>query len=204
MALKSNTNRDFFEVTLNRRTIYTLDKHITVPEARIQEIVEFGVKHCPSSFNSQSSRAIILFGENHNQLWAKCRSVLQGMVSEEQFKATGPRIDGFYNAAGTILWFEDQDVVKGMQEQYKSYADKFPQWSGHSSGMVQFYAWAALEDEGLGCNLQHYQPLIDEFVQTTFGAPKSWALQSQMVFGNPTAKPGDKTFTPIEDRVKVF
>jgi len=196
--------KDFFATVLNRRTIYTLNKNITVSNARIREIVEFAVKHIPSSFNSQSSRTIILFGAHHDKFWAKTKDVLKAMVSEEQFKATGPRIDGFAAGAGTILFFEDQDVVRGMQEKFATYADKFPIYAGHTSGMVQFFCWAALENEGLGCNLQHYNPLVDEFVQQEWHAPKSWALQAQMVFGHPTAGPGEKTFTPIENRVKAF
>jgi predicted oxidoreductase (fatty acid repression mutant protein) len=34
--------------------------------------------------------------------------------------------------------------------------------------------------------------------------PESWLLESQLVFGTPVAPPGEKTFNPIEDRVKVY
>lgn len=48
-----------------------------------------------------------------------------------------------------------------MQSNYAAYADKFPGWATQSDAMTQFAVWTALEAEGLGCNLQHYCPLID-------------------------------------------
>ena len=64
--------------------------------------------------------------------------------------------------------------------------------------------WVALQSEGLGANLQHYSPLIDEQVAKTWNLPASWKLDAQLVFGTPTSEPGEKAFAPIEDRFKVF
>ena len=64
--------------------------------------------------------------------------------------------------------------------------------------------WTALEAEGLGVNLQHYNPLMDVRLQTEFSVPETWSLKSQMVFGKPTGGPKEKTFDPIEERVKYF
>jgi hypothetical protein len=41
-----------------------------------------------------------------------------------------------------------------MQEAFPLYADRFPEFSAHASGMHQFVAWTALEAEGFGANLQ--------------------------------------------------
>jgi predicted oxidoreductase (fatty acid repression mutant protein) len=48
----------------------------------------------------------------------------------------------------------DQTGVKALQEAFPPYADKFPIFSEHASGMNQFVAWTALEAEGFGANLQ--------------------------------------------------
>lgn len=66
--------------------------------------------------------------------------------------------------------------------------------------------WTALEAEGLGCSLQHYNPLIDLRVQTEWNVPTTWNMKSQLVFGKPTpgASLRDKTFNPLEDRIKVY
>lgn len=111
---------------------------------------------------------------------------------------------GFRSGYGTILFFEDDAVIKSLQEQFELYKDNFPIWSQQSSGMLQFAIWTALELEGLGASLQHYNPLIDEAVKAEWNIPESWRLIAQMPFGNPTAEPGEKDFQPIEERVKVF
>jgi len=61
-----------------------------------------------------------------------------------------------------------------------------------------------LEAEGMGCNIQHYNPLINESVSKEWNIPAGWALKGQMVFGKPTEMPGPKQFQPAEERYKVF
>lgn len=76
--------------------------------------------------------------------------------------------------------------------------------SEHTSGMHQYTLWVALEAEGLGVNLQHYNPSIDTRLETMYDVPPTWGLKAQMVFGKPTAPPKEKTFTSVEERVKYF
>ena len=103
-----------------------------------------------------------------------------------------------------MLWFEDQTVVQGLQAGFPLYADQFPIWSEHSSGMTQYVAWTALEAEGFGANLQHYSNLVEKQVQETWNVPATWSLKSQLIFGTAVGGAGDKTFAPLEDRVKVY
>lgn len=42
--------------------------------------------------------------------------------------------------------------------------------------MTQFAIWTALEAEGLGANLQHYNPIVDQKVTATWDVPASWEL----------------------------
>lgn len=73
--------------------------------------------------------------------------------------------------------------------------------------MHQYVLWTALELEGLGVNLQHYNPPIDPRLQTEYNIPDTWTLKAQMVFGKPTAPAGEKSFAnphAVEERVKVF
>jgi predicted oxidoreductase (fatty acid repression mutant protein) len=72
----------------------------------------------------------------------------------------------------------------------------------HTSGMHQLVTWTALEAEGFGANLQHYNPLIDGKVALTFNVPKSWKLRAQLVFGAPdSGTPAPKEKKPVEDRM---
>jgi hypothetical protein len=83
-----------------------------------------------------------------------------------------------------------------MQKKFPNFADKFPSWATESNAMHQYAIWVALQLEGLGCNLQHYNPLINAKVQSTWGLPDSWELKAQMVLGTATASPKTKTFLP--------
>lgn len=58
-----------------------------------------------------------------------------------------------------------------------------------------------LEAEGLGCNLQHYNPMIDARVAEQWNIPTEWSLKAQMVFGKPAGPPREKEFEPVENRV---
>lgn len=188
----------------NRRTYYPLTKDLPITPARIQEIVNESTLHTPSSFNSQSNRLVVLFGDEHNKLWDITTATLKKIVPEAQWEHSAQRMAMFKAAAGTILFFDDQSVVEGMQNKFAAYADKFPLFASQSLAMQQFILWTALEAEGLGANLQHYSPLIDEEVAATWKLPTSWKLNAQLVFGGKGAEATSKEFAPLEDRVKVF
>ncbi|KAK0674056.1 Nitroreductase-like protein [Cercophora samala] len=194
----------FLSYVKARRTIYTLNKDLPVPTDRVQEIVKEALLHVPSSFNSQSNRVLVLLGAEHDKFWDLTTSILKSIVPEASFASTAARMAGFKAGAGTVLFFEDQDVVKGMQEKFALYADRFDPWAGHSSAMLQFAVWTALEAEGLGANLQHYNPLVDEKVQQEWSVPATWKLSAQLVFGGRAGEAGDKTFEPLETKYKVF
>ena len=68
----------------------------------------------------------------------------------------------------------------------------------------QILVWVALEDEGFGASLQHYNPLIDSAIEEEWGIDPNWKLIAQMPFGIPSAEPGEKSCLNVEDRVKVF
>lgn len=198
-------NRDFKEALKNRRTYYHINNHAPISDEKIEEIISTAVKHVPSAFNSQSSRVVLLLGENHKKLWEITKDELKKKVPAEAFGKTEEKIDGSFAAGyGTILFFEDTDIVKGLQNAFHSYADRFPVWSQQTSAMHQFAIWTMLEDEGFGVSLQHYNPLIDENVKSTWNIPASWELVAQMPFGTPVSEPNEKEYKPLESRFLVF
>jgi predicted oxidoreductase (fatty acid repression mutant protein) len=188
----------------HRRSIYGIGKGKVVSEERIQDIVGDAVLHTPSAFNSQSSRALVLFGKHHDRLWEITTEALRKIVPADGFESTQQRMDSFAAGYGTVLFFEDETVVEGLQKQFPTYKDNFPLWSLQSNGMLQYVVWTALELEGLGCSLQHYNPLIDDEVRKEWNVPAEWKLLAQMPFGEPTQQPGDKSFEPLEKRMKVL
>lgn len=197
-------SKDFYTAIKERRTFYGIGKEATISDDRIIEIINEAVKYAPSAFNSQSSRVLVLLGDNHDKLWDITKEVLRKIVPVEQFAGTEAKINSFKNGYGSVLFFEDNNVVKGLQEKFPLYKDKFPTWAQQSNGMLQYVVWSALEVEGFGVSLQHYNPLIDEEVKKQWSVEDSWKLISQMPFGKPIAPPNEKVFQPLEERVKIF
>lgn len=196
--------KDFYTAVEGRRSIYAISNEQVISDEKLHEIINHAVKHTPSAFNSQTARVVVLLGDHHKKLWSMTTDALKAIVPADNFESTQQKMDMFGAGYGTVLFFEDEDVVKGLQEQFALYADNFPIWSQQSSGMHQFVVWTALELEGYGATLQHYNPLIDDAVKAEWSIPANWKLIAQMPFGKPVAPAGVKEFKPLEDRVKYF
>ncbi|MFT8392199.1 MAG: nitroreductase family protein [Sporolactobacillus sp.] len=198
----------FLQAAANRRSIYALDKHTAVSNEVIVATIKKAVELAPSAFNSQSARAIVLFAAEHEKLWGEAgiaeKAIRAVLPAGQSFEGTAQKLASFNAAAGTVLFFEDTDIVTNLQKQFPLYADNFPVWSEQSSGIAQYAVWTALSEIGLGASLQHYNPLIDEGIQTAFALPANWKLRAQMPFGNISAPAGEKEVQPIDERVRVF
>lgn len=197
--------RSFEEAMEHRRSYYTIGSDSPVLDEEIVHVVRQAVKHVPSAFNSQSTRVVLLLGEEHKKLWSIVKETLRKIVPVDAFAATEAKIDGcFASGHGSIMYFEDTSVVKKLQNAFPAYQDRFPTWSQHTSAMHQFAIWTMLEDLGLGASLQHYNPLIDGEVRLTWKLPEEWELIAQMPFGTPTGEPGAKEFQDLSERFKIF
>lgn len=194
----------FLEQMQKRRSIYAIGKNVTQTPQQLEQIIKTAVKHSPSAFNSQSSRAVILFDNAHHQFWQLVRDALKAVVPADAFAATNSKIDSFANGFGTVLFYEDQDVVKGLQEQFPLYADNFPIWSEHASAIAQFAVWTALSEANVGASLQHYNPLVDDAAAAAFAIPSNWKLRAQLVFGSIESPAAEKTFVDEAVQIKTF
>lgn len=196
--------KGFITAIKNRRSFYSLSKESTIPDEKIEEILRTSLLYAPSAMNSQSTRIVLLLDKNHDKFWDMLLDIMRGMLSKERFPSTEAKLNGFKNSYGTILFFEDQNVVKSLQERYPLYADNFPKWSQQAAAINEFIIWTALEDEGMGASLQHYNELIQSAVIKEWHLPESWLLNAQMPFGKPVEGPGEKTSEPIDLRLKIF
>ncbi|NCC57197.1 MAG: nitroreductase family protein [Synergistales bacterium] len=196
--------KDFFTAVKDRRTYYSISKASPVSDERIREIVEFAVKHVPSPFNCQSGRAVLLLGPSSDEFWSIVKESLRKIVPADKFAPTEEKINGFGAGYGTVLFFEDKGPIRELQERFPTYAEHFPVWSDHSSGMLQYIVWTGLESEGFGASLQHYAPVVDDEVRKRWDIPADWRLIAQMPFGVPVSGPGEKEFLPLEDRVRIY
>ncbi|MDP2843713.1 MAG: nitroreductase family protein, partial [Acetobacterium sp.] len=152
----------------------------------------------------QSQRVAVLFGEKHLEFWAIVMETLRKKVLADEFRSTENRINSFAAGCGTLLFYDDNSVTKGLMERFLPYRDRIPDWAEQANGMLQFAIWTQLSAAGLGASLQHYNPIIDNEVRTTFLIPSDWRLIAQMPFGVPTEEPITKDFEPIERRVIVI
>jgi len=194
----------FLDAVKARRTYYQLTAESPIPDSKIHELVNQAVLHVPSSFNSQSTRVVVLLAAEHRKLWTDIvKPAVKAVAPAEAWPASETKLDGFNAGYGTVLFYEEPKVVAALQEKFPLYSDKFPQWSEQTNAMHQFAIWTALELEGFGANLQHYNPLIDQQISAAWNVPATWSLKGQLVFGTPAGKPSDKQFQPLEERVFV-
>ena len=197
--------RNLKEALKHRRSYYAIGNQTTLPDDAIEEILDFAALHIPSAFNSQSTRMVLLLKEHHQKLWDIVKNTLKSSITAAAYTTTEAKINKSFAAGyGTVLFFEDRNIIANLQKAFPLYHEKFPLWSQQTSAMHQLSVWTMLEDAGFGASLQHYNPLIDEQVITTWKLPENWELVAQMPFGLPLEPPGKKEFKPLCDRVRVF
>ena len=177
-----------------RRTYYNLNKNLPVSKSEVKKVIEEITELIPDAFNMKSARVLVVMDKKQDELWDRIFDTFEGKVPRE-------KIDGFKAAAGTILYFYDEEVVGALQEKFPTYADNFPVWANQANGMLQINIWTCLRELGIGANLQHYNPVIDRLVQEMFEIPKSWKLIAQMPFGGIVTEPDPKEKENIADRV---
>ena len=136
----------------NRRSIYAIGNELPISEEEVTALIKAAVKASPSSFNSQTSRVVILMDDAHQKLWNIVEKTLEPLTPAEAFPNTQAKLASFAAGKGTILFFEDMDVVRSLQEQFALYAENFPIWSDQSTGIAQHAVWVALAEANIGAN----------------------------------------------------
>ena len=156
----------FTDLQTKRRSIYALGKDVELSNQELIDTIQGAVLNTPTAFNSQTSRVVILLDEESDAFWNEIAySELEKVTPAEAFEGTKERLKGFAQAKGTILFYEDQDVVKGLQEQFPLYADNFPIWSEQGHGIALYATWLALAEKNIGMNVQHYNLLMPNWLK---------------------------------------
>jgi nitroreductase len=92
----------FADAVKSRRSYYQLNKKAPISDDKIERLVKDAVLHAPSSFNSQSSRLVVLLKDEHDKFWEFVKEVLKPQVPAEQFEGTVQKLDGFKAGYGTV------------------------------------------------------------------------------------------------------
>ena len=108
-----------YEGLRKRRSYYQLNKELPVSEDALRALIEETTELVPDAFNMKSARVAVALGEKQDELWDRIYEAFQGKVARE-------KIDGFKAAAGTVLYFYEENTVKALQEKFPLYADNFP------------------------------------------------------------------------------
>ncbi|KAI0437261.1 nitroreductase [Xylaria telfairii] len=190
------------EAIKNRRSLHKLSDDIKVSDSRIEQILHDAVLHSPSPFNCQSGRVVLLVKEEHKKFWDIAFEVAKATVAPPIFAAAyEPRIKLFRASYGSILFYDDPAALQEMVEKRPMLKDLLPQWVEHATGMLQYAVWTMLTAEGLGCNLQHYNPMVNARASEQWNIPATWVLKGQMVFGTPAGPLIEKHVEPAEKRI---
>lgn len=196
----------FIQAIGKRRSIYALGKSLPIPKEKVVELVKATVRQCPSSFNVQSARIVILYGADHDKVWDIVNAAFKRIgLPDEQYAASEQKVNGCFKAgAGTVLFYEDGAAIEQQQKDFPTYATAFPAFSEHSSAIAQYAVWTMLAQENIGASLQHYNQLIESDLRDAFDIPAEWKLIAQMPFGSINAPAGEKTHLPDEKRFRVI
>ncbi|MCD7131971.1 nitroreductase family protein [Limosilactobacillus balticus] len=198
-------NSQFNSLTTNRRSIYALGDNLSQTPEEIFDLVKQTIKNSPTAFNSQTVRAVVLFGKSSDKVWKIVEDALRKIAkSPDTFEKTKAKIDSFKAGYGTILYFTDTAIVHQLENDYPSYAANFANWAEQGLGGAQQAVWTALAEQGIGASLQHYNPLIDDAIHQTFNLPADWQLRAEMPFGSIEAPAGEKAHLDDEEMFKLI
>ncbi|MDL2252603.1 nitroreductase family protein [Ruminococcaceae bacterium OttesenSCG-928-I18] len=195
---------EFLEAVRKRQSIRVLGKPIAIDDRELVRLLGELIMNLPTANNMQSTRMVLLLGEEHNKLWDIVLETLKKQPGSNIGERTEKKLAGFKAGHGSILFFDDEAVTREYMQKYPLYTDQFPLWALQQNGMLQFAVWTALADKEIGASLQHYNPLINEAVKQAWNLPEPWELYSQMPFGQRAETPGEKKFEPLEKRLFLF
>lgn len=102
------------------------------------------------------------------------------------------------------MFFKYNFVVESLQSQFALYKDNFPVLAHQTGCMLQFIILSSFEIEDFVATPQNYTELIEDKAKEQRSISNNWKPVVQMPFGKPIAKPDEKQFHTIEDRVKIY
>ena len=92
----ASTLETFQNAIETRRSIYSLEKEISISDKEVEDIIEHAIKHVPSSFNSQSTRIVLLLNDKNEKFWENTKAILkETMGPDRDFEPTRQKIDNF-------------------------------------------------------------------------------------------------------------
>jgi uncharacterized protein len=98
-AIKQMT---FLEAIQARRSIYSITNTSPIPDERIEEIIKIALLNAPSTFNSQTTRIILLLKSEHEKFWDIALENVGAIADGPAVAYMEQRIAGFRAGYGTV------------------------------------------------------------------------------------------------------
>lgn len=187
-----------------RRSIYALGHTRIVTDFCLEDTLKDCLKNCPTPFNAQSAKLVLLLNKNHLDFWNLVLQKVTAAAPIGKKESVKQKINSFAVAYGTILFFEDLSVLEQLQKDFPLYQKNMHDWTYEANGMLQYMIWQALAENEIGASLQHYNELIEDDVKKMLSLPDNWKILAQMPFGSIEKTPAEKTFLPLENRLMIF
>ncbi|MDE1549264.1 nitroreductase family protein [Jeotgalibaca caeni] len=191
----------FTDLVKSRRTRYAIGNNTDLSKEEIVARIREVAREVPTASNSQTTRLVVVFGEENARLWDHILDVQKDVLQGEMWDMMSGVMQGAKGAVGTVLFFEDLDAVAKMpaegarEEAYKQ----------NNNANSQYAIWLALTELGLGASLQHmnigHEQGFDKSVLEMFNLPENYEMIAQMPFGSIEGDAFPKEY--IEDEVRV-
>lgn len=187
-----------------RRTSYALGKNTDFSQEEIVTAIRDTIKNVPSAFNSQTTRAVVIFDEANKKFWQHIYDVQKDVLPEQMWEMMSGVMEGARdNAIGTVLFFEDRDAIEVMPANDERKAT----YKEHNAAIAQYSVWLRLTEMDLGGSLQHlnvgYDQGFDKATREMFDLPDSFEMIAQMPFGSIEAPAGEKDHIDTNTQVQV-
>lgn len=194
------------ELMKRRHSEYALAPEWVAPQEEVEEVLTNVLQLIPTHFNSQPVRIVLLTGEAHKRHWKLIEEILIDQIGEDEYnKSTRGKIENsFASGIGTVVFFDDTPVTKGMMEQFPAYAHNFPKWAQQVQGSHQYGVWLGLTTLGFGASLQHYNGMADNKIKEQISVPQDWEFIAHMPFGKVLEPSQSKDKKPLSETLKVI
>ncbi|MGP6138610.1 MULTISPECIES: nitroreductase family protein [unclassified Jeotgalibaca] len=194
----------FTELAKSRRTQYAIGNNTELTKEEITARLRAVAKEVPTAFNSQTSRLVVVFGEDNEKLWGHILDVQKDVLQGEMWDMMSGVMQGAKGAVGTVLFFEDLDAVAAMPVQ----GARGEAYKQNNNANLQYATWLALTELGLGASLQHmnvgHAEGFDKSILEMFNLPANYEMIAQMPFGSIEGEAFPKEYIADEVRVQVI
>lgn len=193
----------FTDLIKERRTAYAIGTNTELSNKEIADRIREVTQQIPTAFNSQTTRLVVVFGEDNVKLWDHILDIQKDVMEGDMWEMMSGVMQGAKAGVGTVLFFEDRDAVKGALGEN----ERATVYKQHHSANAQYGIWLALTDLGLGGSLQHmnigFEQGFDKSVKEMFDLPASYEMIAQMPFGSIEAEPNPKDHIDSSEQVRV-